>query len=45
MTVFLLECKEDEKDETNFAEEDSPSFSQIMVSFADGAILMEINDK
>ena len=43
MTVFLLECREGEGRQANYlCKEASQSFIEIMASFTDTTILMEI---
>ena len=43
MTDLLLECKEDEERQANFStKEASQSIIEMMASFADVAIIMEI---
>ena len=41
--LYLLQCKEDEeRQDSFFVKEASPSLSEMMTSFADDTILMEI---
>ena len=44
MALFLIECKEDERQDNFllFVKESSPLISEMTASFADGTILMEI---